>query len=50
MIAFAITMLVFMMRFVRFTHNSNTRFRLIFCNHIRKQSTKHRRHESGYRA
>ena len=50
MIAFAITMLVFMMRFVRFTHNSNTRFRLIFCNYIRKQSTKHRRHESGYRA
>ena len=50
MIAVAITMLVFMMRFVRFTHNSNTRFRLIFCNYIRKQSTKHRRHESSYRA
>ena len=53
MVTIAITMFVFMvmfMMFVRFAHNSNTRFRLIFCNYIRKQSTKHRRHESGYRA
>ena len=53
MVTVAITMFVFMvmfMMFVRFAHNGNACFRFIFCHHIRKQSTKHRRHESGYRA
>ncbi len=53
MVTIAITMFVFMvmfMMFVRFAHNGNACFRFIFCNYIRKQSTKHRRHESGYRA